>query len=43
MSDVLGTIGQVIDVLDDINARQSCLIRVINETDVPLRRLDDGH
>ena len=43
MSDVLGTLGQVIDILDDINARQSCVIRVTNQTDVPLRRLDDGH
>lgn len=32
MSDVLGTISTVIGVLDSINARQSCVVTVVNET-----------
>src|SRR4051812_20089050 len=32
MSDLLGTLGSVIGVLDGLNARQSCLVTVTNET-----------
>lgn len=32
MSDLLGTLGSVIGVLDDLNARQSCVVTVVNES-----------
>lgn len=45
MSDILGTIGDVIGVLDDLNARQSCVVSVINETAETLTMLshDPAH